>query len=81
MSDDIRRIVARVLGLPMEQVSDDAGPDVLPGWDSVAHLDIVLSVEAERGVHFQPETFATLTSVRALDEAARDLARRRAGAQ
>ncbi len=45
-------IVARVLGVPVENINEDSSPDTLAGWDSLAHMNLVLAIEEEFGVQF-----------------------------
>ena len=40
-----------------------------PAWDSVAHVDLVLAIEAAFGVSFASYEFAQLTSVEQVREA------------
>jgi len=45
-------IMGRVLGLPRESINADSSPDTLAGWDSLAHMNLVLALEEELGVQF-----------------------------
>jgi acyl carrier protein len=56
--------IAAVLSLPEEELHDDASPDSIPSWDSVAHLNIVVAVEEAFGTSFSPEETMEMTSVR-----------------
>ncbi len=68
---DLRQIVADVLGVPAEEIQDSSGPEQFPQWDSAAHIELVLSAEAEYGVKFTPEEMVEVLSVGALREALR----------
>ncbi|HEV8534276.1 MAG TPA: acyl carrier protein [Candidatus Limnocylindria bacterium] len=61
-------LVARVLDLPAAQV-EDASADSTPGWDSLAHLRLLMAVEEEYGVSFSPDEIADLDSVRRIGNA------------
>ena len=37
--------------------------DALPGWDSVAHLSLLLTLERTLGLHFTAEEMASLQTV------------------
>lgn len=50
--------------MPIEAVSEDSSPDTIPSWDSVSHLNLILSLEAEFGVSFSPEDVMEMLSVR-----------------
>lgn len=59
----VRRMVADVLGVPQAQVTRDTSPESVEAWDSVQHLNIVLSLEQEFGVSVPPEDIDRLKSV------------------
>jgi acyl carrier protein len=61
-------LVARVLELPLAQAAE-ARVDNTPGWDSLAHLALLMAVEEEYGVSFSPDEIAELESVELIDEA------------
>ncbi len=69
--NDPRTIVADVLGVSPESVGATSGPRDFAQWDSAAHIDIVLSIEAEYGVSFTPEEMVELLSVAAIEDALR----------
>ncbi|HOA72052.1 MAG TPA: acyl carrier protein [Phycisphaerae bacterium] len=66
--DDARRVVADVLGLPAEQIGDDASQETLAGWDSLQHLNIALSIETRFGVSLSPAEIESMRSLRAIVE-------------
>lgn len=65
----IRQVIADVLGLSAEAVDDDASPDTIVAWDSVKHLSLVLALEQELDVEFDPDEVETMTSVGAIVDA------------
>jgi acyl carrier protein len=60
---NLREMVANVLGVPPTEIHENSGPPTFPQWDSVAHINIILSVEAEYGVSFSPEEMVETLSV------------------
>lgn len=66
-----REIVAAVLGVSPDRLHPNSGPRDWPQWDSAAHIDIVLSVEAEYDVKFTPEEMLALLSIEAIEGALR----------
>jgi acyl carrier protein len=60
---NLREMVANVLGVPPTEIHENSGPPTFPQWDSVAHINIILSVEAEYGVSFSPEEMVEALSV------------------
>lgn len=69
MNVKLRQIVADATGIPVAEIGDDASMSQLAAWDSVAHLNIVMSVEQEFGVRFSGEETLELTSVPAFRQA------------
>ena len=52
VKDRVIKVVAQVLGVPVETVDSDSSPDSLPAWDSLKHMNLVLTLEEEFGVQF-----------------------------
>lgn len=66
MTDRVRQLIAETLQLPLERVGPDASMDTLPEWDSVAHVNLMMSVEQEFDLMLEVEDFGRLTSVQAI---------------
>ena len=69
MSERLKNIIATILEVPVERVTDDASTETLDNWDSVKQMDIMLGTEDEFKVQFKEEEIATLTSYRAIRDA------------
>lgn len=67
----LREIVADVLNVSPDEIQPGSRPRDFPQWDSAAHIDIVLSVEAEYAVTFTPEEMLEALSVGALEDVLR----------
>lgn len=59
----VQRIVADSFETPIEQVTPQSNPDTISNWDSLRHLNMVLTLEQEFGVEFAPEEIEQLLSV------------------
>ena len=66
MDEKLFRILADTFGLNPSEIREDASVENTPGWDSVAHLNLVLSLEGEFGLRFSPEEFMQMQSVPAI---------------
>jgi acyl carrier protein len=53
--DRVRRIAADVLEVPRQSIQPDSSPESVETWDSVHHLNLVLALEQEFRVQFEPE--------------------------
>jgi acyl carrier protein len=58
----LRELVADVLALDPDSVGDDTSTDTVEGWDSLAHMNLILAIEQELGVTVPDEEAADLTS-------------------
>jgi acyl carrier protein len=61
--DRVRGIAADVLEVPITQVTPDSSPETLETWDSVHHLNLVLALEQEFNLQFEPEEIDQLDNV------------------
>jgi len=46
---NIKEVVAHVLGLSADELSDNAAMGTVPGWDSIGHLNILATVAEHCG--------------------------------
>jgi len=61
--EKVRAIVAEVSEVEAERVTLQSSPDNLEEWDSLAQVNIVLSLEQEFGRQFSPEQIEYMASV------------------
>jgi acyl carrier protein len=66
--DKLRPIFTKVLGVPASEVVFEASRDQFANWDSWAHLDLVMEIEAEFNCSLTMEETAGINSVRDLVE-------------
>jgi acyl carrier protein len=62
--DRVYRVVSDVFGVPLESVNDDSSADTIETWDSLTHINLVLSLENEFGVALSPEDAMEMLSVK-----------------
>jgi len=62
----LRDILADILEISPEQVTPDLSIGTVDNWDSFRHLQVILAVEGEYGVQFDPQQIPELTSVSSL---------------
>lgn len=63
MNDKLFQILAETLGLEKSALSETTSMENTPAWDSVAHLNLVLSLEQAFGQRFSPEEFMQMQNV------------------
>jgi len=61
--EKVRNIVAEVSEVEVARISLQSSPDNLEEWDSLAQVNIVLSLEQEFGHQFSPEQIESMVSV------------------
>ncbi len=71
--EEVRRLVAEVLRLPIEQVHDGLSFGDVTEWDSLGHMDLLMTLEERYGVPLDEELIARLTSI---GEICREIAER-----
>ena len=64
--EEIRRMVADILGIPEDRVSDDLAAGSIPEWDSLAQLAIMSTLEEKYKLHIPEEQLMRLSSVAAI---------------
>ena len=60
---NVRQVVADIFDQPLADVSPESSPQTLPGWDSLGHLNLVVALEQEFGLHFSPAEVERIRSV------------------
>jgi acyl carrier protein len=63
VQERIRGIIADITHLPLERVTGKASCENVESWDSVAQINVIISVESEFGVSFSVEELHSLNSV------------------
>lgn len=59
----LRTVVAQILGIPLETVSDMTSKDTIESWDSLKHLTLVLALEEQFDVSFNEEIAMEIMSI------------------
>lgn len=66
--DQVREIASDLFNVPAAQLTADSSPETLPDWDSVQHLNLVLTLEQRFNVQFEPEDIDKMRSLSAVAE-------------
>lgn len=66
MESRVKEIIARVLNVPLDAITDDLSSGDIPEWDSVGNLAIISTLEEELQVEFPLEDLFDLTSVESI---------------
>lgn len=58
----LRELMASVLRVPAQSITQDTSMDNVPSWDSLKHMNLVLALEEEFKVSIPDEDAANITS-------------------
>jgi len=61
-SNQLKQVFADVFEIAIHEVRPDSSPDNVENWDSTRHLNLVVALEQEFGVQFEPEEIEQLLS-------------------
>ena len=61
--DRVRNIAADVLEVPATKLTADSSPETIETWDSVHHLNLVLALEQEFNLQFEPEEIDQMKNI------------------
>ena len=66
METQVKQIIARVLNVSLDVITDDLSAGDIPEWDSIGNLAIISTIEQELDVEFPLEDLFDLTSVKTI---------------
>jgi len=58
----LKELMARVFGVEVTAIGDDASPDTIENWDSLRHMNLVLALEEEFGIELTDEQTVEILS-------------------
>ncbi len=66
---NLKQVVANALEIPVDEISDETSMATVRNWDSLRHINLILTLEVEFGVKFSTSEIMLIDSL----EAAREL--------
>jgi acyl carrier protein len=63
ISNRVREIVADITNSRLADIDDNAGAAITAGWDPVAQINIIASIEMEFGLTFSADEMQSLNSI------------------
>lgn len=58
----LKEVMATVLGITADSISDETSMDTVESWDSIQHMNLVLAIEEEFGISIPDEDAGNITS-------------------
>lgn len=68
VSERLKNVILRELDLEDFPIEDSTTANMVPGWDSLSHVRIIIAVEAEFGVRFKTLEVIRMRNVGELQE-------------
>lgn len=62
----VQPVLAAALKVPAADITPELQFGDLPQWDSMGHMEVMVSLEAQLGVEINADTITALTSVAAI---------------
>ena len=63
MEAAVFEIISQVMNVPREEINGDSSPDTIASWDSLNHMNLVISLEEEYSVKFSDEAIVKMLDV------------------
>ena len=63
MKNEIKKVMASVFLVDENEISDDISQSNFEKWESLQHLMLIVDIESEFGVSFEPEEIVEMTSL------------------
>ena len=68
MKNEIKKIMASVFLVDENEISDDISQSNFEKWESLQHLTLIVDIESEFGVSFEPEEIVEMTSLELIEK-------------
>ena len=69
MEQKLKAVMGSVFGMAPASISEHCARPQIPKWDSAAHIELVLALEAEFGIQFQDEEVISLVDYPSIRQA------------
>jgi len=68
MEERLRKIMADVFLLDINEIDANSSPDSIPQWDSIGHLNLVTAIEEEFGIKIDDEQIVQMLNFKLVAE-------------
>ena len=67
MIEELTEIISEIIDFPKEKLNYDSGPELLPEWDSLAHICIVSAIEDKYKIKIKLNMLEEIKSIRDIE--------------
>jgi acyl carrier protein len=60
MKNKVKKIIGGVFNLELDSINDDASPDNIMNWDSLNHMNLIVSLEEEFSIRFSDQEISEM---------------------
>ena len=68
MKNEIKKVMASVFLVDENEISDDISQSNFQKWESLQHLMLIVEIESEFGVSFEPEEIVEMISLELIEK-------------
>ena len=68
IEDRIKNIMSVVFEISIQEINDKSSKDTITSWDSLKHMNLVISLEEEFEMEFSESEIPEITNYRAIKE-------------
>jgi acyl carrier protein len=61
--EQVRTIASDIFSVPLSSIQTDSTPDTIESWDSIQHLNFVITLEEKFEVQLSPEEIQQMQSI------------------
>jgi acyl carrier protein len=61
--EEVRTLAADVLGVPRSKIDGDSTPAHIDNWDSIQNVSLMVAIEEQFGVEFDPDEISHMESI------------------
>jgi acyl carrier protein len=66
--EEVRTLAADVLGVPRSAIDGNSTPEHIENWDSIQHVSLMVAIEEQFDVEFDPDEISHMESIGRITE-------------
>lgn len=64
--EKVRQIMSQIFNVPIDEITGNSSQETIEKWDSLGHLNLIISLEEEFNIAFSSEEIANMPSVKSI---------------